>query len=245
MQILNLISPNDIKRLDGRVAEMSQIDQPGYLRHFDFTEESVLVGSCREDLSDIRETADLMDASTVVLRHFDPDLKGLKGLIYGLVHSGRVVIVVLGNPDFYKLTLDWPVDIAFPPMDRDQDGYKRFEYIYHLVQSHTIDNTRDHWFWELTNPAELTIYRSVFTSAIQQLFAGVFSYRCYVDSYYGIRYSQAVGLPTPPIGGDVPEGYRWPMQDVLYHMNKEQLESFAAGHSGAELVRVHQGVMNG
>lgn len=237
MKILNLISPSDVRRLEGQVAEMSQIDAPGYLQYFaDEVDDVTFVASCTEDnFDDVHSAVSAIGTVThVVLRHFNPDMKGLRRFIHCMVDHGHTIIVVLSDFKHYKVAQEWPVEIAIPPSDQNKDGVTRFKRVYDLVTKNRWNSKARHWFWELTNPAEISAYKESFTAGIFQSLVGAISYRCYIDSYFGIRYSPTIGIPSPPLML-VPDKYTWPIQDVLYHLNVDQMRGFANGTAGTEI----------
>jgi len=138
----------------------------------------------------------------------------------------------------YQFLLEIPkISIAIPCIPSEEGhGWGRFQFIFDVVRKKIWNPRRQHYLFELENPAELAAYTNIFTSAIANSIVGFVSRRCYIDSRYGIPYSGGWGLLCKPVPDcDLTEGYTNSQQVSIFMANDEMIQSYGHGVLGNEL----------
>lgn len=101
---------------------------------------------------------------------------------------------------------------------------------------------KPHWLWGLPNPAELCVYRSLFTNYVLSVFEVAVCESCFAYSMYGARFSQYRGtLATIPSSPDGMLGMRaWygyepcSEQYRVFYENQDIVDRFSRGDGAPE-----------
>ncbi len=241
MRILHRLQKNEVKRLEGRIAEAPLLVDSAYAYFFRYLKQpkSLVVDYEFDKPEEVADWVREYDFDRVFILGVKDHKKVSSKLEKFIEKIGReVAVCVVMDRDWigeqYILFGDLMVEYGIPPMDTGENGMVRFRWIRDRVLDHSWYTRRKHWLWELTNPAEMVMYSETFTAAIMQTFAGVASFRCFIDSAHGINYSTGAGLLQPPILA-VPDRYNWSVQDVVFQINRERMNEFAAGRGGGDL----------
>ena len=89
--------------------------------------------------------------------------------------------------------------------------------------------------WQFDNPAELILYSNLFISKAKNCFTYVINTSCYVDSLYGIRYTDLWGSFKKIENEDYilkHNTYHCEEQEHIFILNDSKIKSFSIGKNG-------------
>lgn len=252
MERVHIVSPIDVQDLDYshvRVALHKYMESPRYREWFMMVksprDKHIMIDTEIDNVDMVYDDALTVSADVVMLTGQKSLSKKSAKDILDL--SGVVEVVVMLQPESEKkmrnqyrwILNETPAAIAIPSIESDEGhGMGRLRLINDMVQSKEWGLRRKHYLGGLEDPAELTIYSELFTSAINSTFHGFVSKRCFIDSRYGIVYDSNFGLITDPVpDDDVTAGYRHTMQYATFRQNDDLIKGFIDGSLGNERVR--------
>lgn len=252
MERAHVVSPNNLAELDYshvRVAVTKYMEDPRYREWFMMAksprDKHIMLDSNIDSVNMVYDDAQTVSADVVFLNnHPDMTKKSAKDI---LELSGVVEVVVVLQRESEKkmknhyrwLINETPAGVGIPTIESDEGhGMGRLRWINSMVQSREWGLRRKHYFAGLEDPAEVSIYHDLFSSAINSTFHGSVSWRCFIDSKYGIVYDSNYGLISEPVpDDDVTAGYRHTMQYATFRHNDDLMKGFIDGSLGGERVR--------
>lgn len=168
----------------------------------------------------------------------------LRVTVSRILDSGLKATIVLrpidANDEYRIVSEELPnVGIAFPDIIKDTNAPNapfRVRLINSLVRNHDFDFKREHYLYGLSNPAELCFYNKLFMLKVSNTFKAVVSSRCFVDSFYGIKYYTDIGLSESLPGTEkilIEKCFKHSQQFSLFTINDELMRDFEAGRIGS------------
>lgn len=256
MQRVHLLSPNnkaDLAISRSHAAIQFYFDEPGYkdffLEKHDRDEVHAILSAYSQSKSSIGyivDEAESVGADYIWLLGAGGVSKKRADFLENLTKAADTEIVAVMLPanertmvaEYRFLIENTSVSPGMPCISSEYgNGFGRFKFIYDLVMENTWSLRRQHFLWELENPAELAIYSKTFTSAVRQSIAGFASERCFIDSAHGIRYNGSRGLIGPtPKGVELAQGYTNDYQHTVFSENDMTIRGFISGSLGDDLV---------
>lgn len=120
------------------------------------------------------------------------------------------------------------------------DGLDRLRFFRKLVDAQKFCGDKSHWLYGVPNPAELGVYKELFSSYVNGKIHLAISSTCFIYSMYGIEFSSTCGV-LKPIPGDTSSRVldlgmlTWytytPSKEQLRHfyLNVDMVQQFARG----------------
>jgi len=112
--------------------------------------------------------------------------------------------------------------------------YSRIQFIAALIRKLKFDTTKTHWLYGFYNPAEISAYRSLYSSFIFSKFEIAICSTCFVYSIYTVMFNPSIGVQQHIPGACPERRFDLGMTTWMgYEMCRDQLRIL---HSNAEVV---------
>ena len=127
-----------------------------------------------------------------------------------------------------------------PTSEPCMDGILRIIYLNRLVEDGYFCTEKPHWLYGVPNPAELSVYRELFSNFIESRIELAICSMCFLYSIFGIQFSTNTGIMhrleeihdtrIADLGMFPWVDYKMSREQMrCFHMNVDMVQSFAGG----------------
>lgn len=132
----------------------------------------------------------------------------------------------------------------------------RMVYIKHLVESGVFCHDKPHWLYGMTNPAELAVFRRLFTAFTLSKFEYAVCSVCFIYSLFGVSLSEDAGIHLSIPNVNVDRKFdlgmlRWVGSDMgraqyrIFQRNMDTVSAFCRGELGTEYAEMVCDILGG